>query len=153
MIDRPKHLHRQVTCAGGPRKRCQHGFPQAFVFHPSKTAFNSGLFRLTCPLLVKAVDEYEAQGGLAEFNHLMSQDPAMQREFRRVNARHSVIRRQLAEPEQLEPYIAKLGPQVVEQILASGIAGVSPEKTEDLKCLHAHLADWLCTRTYWRVGW
>jgi hypothetical protein len=53
----------QVTCAGGPRERCQHGFPQAFVFHPSKTTFNSGLFRLSCPLLVKAVDEYEAQGG------------------------------------------------------------------------------------------
>lgn len=52
----------QVTCAGGPRQPCKHGFPQAFVFHPSKTTFNSGLFRLTCPLLVKAVDEYEAQG-------------------------------------------------------------------------------------------
>ena len=30
--------------------------PPSFVFHPSKTAFNSGLFRLTGPLLVKAVD-------------------------------------------------------------------------------------------------
>jgi hypothetical protein len=76
----------------------------------------------------------------------MSQDPELQREFRRVNARHSAIRRQLAEPAQLKPYIDKMGPAVVEQILASGIAGVSPDKTEDLKCLHAHLADFLCTR-------
>lgn len=70
----------------------------------------------------------------------------MQHEFRRVNARHSAIRRQLATPEQLQPYVEKLGPQVVEQIMGSGIAGVSPTKTEDLKCLHAHLADFLCTR-------
>lgn len=71
----------------------------------------------------------------------------MQREFRRVNARHSAMRRGLVEPEHLTPYLERLGEEAVEQILASGIAGVSPEKTEDLKCLHAHLADYLCTRT------
>ena len=78
----------------------------------------------------------------------MSTDPEMQREFRRINARHSAMRRDLVEPEHLPPYLERLGEEAVEQILASGIAGVSPEKTEDLKCLHAHLADYLCTRTY-----
>jgi len=70
----------------------------------------------------------------------------MQREFRRVNARHSAIRRGLVDPEGLRSYVEKLGEAGVEQILASGIAGVSPTKTGDLKCLHAHLADYLCTR-------
>jgi hypothetical protein len=46
-------------CAGKP---CKYGFPQAFVYHPSVKQLNSGLFRLSCPLLVKAVDEYEANG-------------------------------------------------------------------------------------------
>lgn len=103
---------------------------------------------LTPPSLSTPNNPTNDQGGLTEFNFLMSRDPDMQREFRRVNARHSAIRRQLAEPEQLRPYVEKLGPAVVEQILASGIAGVSPDKTEDLKCLHAHLADFLCTRTW-----
>jgi hypothetical protein len=57
-----RQLLHPITCAGGPRQLCSHSFPQAFVFHPSKTTFNSGIFRLCCPLLVKAVDEYEAQG-------------------------------------------------------------------------------------------
>jgi len=57
-----RQLGHPITCAGGPRQRCAHGFPQAFIFHPTKTTFNSGLFRLSCPLLVKAVDEFEAQG-------------------------------------------------------------------------------------------
>jgi hypothetical protein len=57
-----RQLGHPITCAGGPRQKCAHGFPQAFIFHPTKTTFNSGLFRLSCPLLVKAVDEFEAQG-------------------------------------------------------------------------------------------
>lgn len=57
-----RQLCHQITSAGGPHKPCSHGFPQAFVFHPSKRVLNSGLFRLSCPLLVKAVDEYEAAG-------------------------------------------------------------------------------------------
>lgn len=140
-----RQLLHPITCAGGPRQLCSHGFPQAFVFHPSKTTLNSGMFRLCCPLLVKAVDEYEAKGALREWNKKLENSPEMQREFRRVNARHSAIRRSFVEPEHLAPYLEKMGKEGVEQILASGIAGVSPEKTEDLKCLHAHLADYLCT--------
>lgn len=84
-------------------------------------------------------------GGLNEFNKRMAKSPAMQQEFRRVNARHSAIRRSIAKPEELAPYIESLGADRVEQIMASGLAGISPTKTEDLKCLHAHLADYLCT--------
>ena len=80
-------------------------------------------------------------GALREWNKKLEKSPEMQREFRRVNARHSAIRRGLVEPEHLAPYLEKMGEEAVEQILASGIAGISPEKTEDLKCLHAHLAD------------
>jgi len=61
-----RQLLHPITCAGGPRQLCSHGFPQAFVFHPSKTTLNSGMFRLCCPLLVKAVDEYEAKGMCGE---------------------------------------------------------------------------------------
>lgn len=84
-------------------------------------------------------------GALREWNKKLENSPEMQREFRRVNARHSAIRRGLVEPEHLAPYIEKMGEEAVEQILASGLAGISPSKTDDLKCLHAHLADYLCT--------
>jgi hypothetical protein len=69
----------------------------------------------------------------------------MVEELKRVNARHSAIRRSLAKPEHLEPYQQTMGYDVVEQIMASGLAGISPDKTDDVKCLHAHLADYLCT--------
>lgn len=175
-----RQLGHKVACEGVSRSMCRHGYPQAFVFHPSRVAFNSGLFRLSCPVLVRAVDEYEDAGGLEEFNYKLEKSPEMQAEFRRVNARHAQIRKQMAKPEHLVPYIEAMGQEKVgkawyrcktfrkqkgcgarqskflthvarvcliqvDQILNSGLAGVTPEKLDDVKCLHANLADYLCT--------
>ena len=54
--------------------RCKHGYPQAFAFNPltrstpshhrnplRRAPVDSGLFRLSCPWLVKAIDEWEAE--------------------------------------------------------------------------------------------
>ena len=61
-------------------RRCRHGVPQAFVWNPSrrhthrksgdKFPLEGGLFRLSCPLLVKAIDEWEAEGAVNEINSL-----------------------------------------------------------------------------------
>ena len=62
--------------------RCKHGFPQAFAFDPTgrnsiryqkstqrrRSKLESGMFRLSCPLLVKAVDEWEAEGAVRLIN-------------------------------------------------------------------------------------
>ena len=61
-------------------KRCRHGCPQAFVWEPEKRhsrrkdkfPLEGGLFRLSCPYLVKAVDEWEAEGAVNELNAAVS---------------------------------------------------------------------------------
>ncbi|CAN0270235.1 unnamed protein product, partial [Discosporangium mesarthrocarpum] len=40
---------------------CRHGFPQAFGFYPSSHRISSGLFRLSCPMLVQAIDTLEKE--------------------------------------------------------------------------------------------
>jgi len=76
--------------AVGPR--CKHGVPQAFAWDPVsrrvkgeswdtkagkscdggrgklRMPLDSGLFRLSCPLLVKAIDEWEGEGAVADLN-------------------------------------------------------------------------------------
>lgn len=51
---------------------CRHGFPQVFAMdplpHPDGKRMNSGLLKLTCPLLVRAVDDMEDEGFLQRWN-------------------------------------------------------------------------------------
>lgn len=61
----------------GVSPRCRHGFPQAFVFDPVGYKISSGLFRLSCPLLVKAVDQLEAEGGVETVNARLEEDQAL----------------------------------------------------------------------------
>lgn len=79
-----RQLGHRMTNVAGVGCRCVHGFAQAFAFDPllrpekvigaskqdrsKKTRLESGLFRLSCPLLVKAVDEWEAEGAVAGIN-------------------------------------------------------------------------------------
>lgn len=53
---------------------CRHGFPQAFAYHPVGHKISSGLFRLSCPLLVKAIDKLEEDGGLEDVNDQLEVD-------------------------------------------------------------------------------
>eukprot|EP00301_Raphidiophrys_heterophryoidea_P005139 c12189_g3_i5.p2 GENE.c12189_g3_i5~~c12189_g3_i5.p2 ORF type:complete len:112 (-),score=10.44 c12189_g3_i5:212-547(-) len=55
-------IHKRVAGVG---KRCRHGCPQAFGWRlgcASGQKFQSALFRLSCPLLVQRLDEWESEG-------------------------------------------------------------------------------------------
>lgn len=112
-----------------------------------KYKLNSGLFRLTCPLLVQAIDIYEAEGAITKFNELLCADPSLQEAYRKINARHAATRRALVDKKMLEKVMttANMEEEVLERILNSGVAGVTPTLLNDVKCLHAHTADQLCT--------
>jgi len=62
--------------------KCRHGFPQAVlsnpVGHSTSTGWKpvSGICRLTCPHLVKALDEYEAEGAVAAYNQRLQSGDA-----------------------------------------------------------------------------
>ena len=73
-----RQLGHKMSNIIGVGMRCKHGYPQAFAFDPvrrapwaygeRKSKIESGLFRLSCPLLVKAVDEWEAEGAVKKIN-------------------------------------------------------------------------------------
>mmetsp|Transcript_14055 Transcript_14055/g.21469 ORF Transcript_14055/g.21469 Transcript_14055/m.21469 type:complete len:310 (-) Transcript_14055:26-955(-) len=128
-------------------KKCRHGFPQAFGFHPILgKKVTSGLFRLSCPLLVQAVDEWENEGAVREMSDMVRSSKELSVNYREVNRRTAAIRKDLVEHQQggLDMLQSKLGEYNTERFLLSGIAGIPPEHTWDVKCLHAHVADHLC---------
>jgi len=65
-----------------------------------------------------------SSGGLEEWNQKLAESPEMKTEFRRINARHSAIRREFVRAGDLEKAMKKWGPLAVEKVLATGIAGI-----------------------------
>ena len=77
IIDDRKVFQRQTgqinpskAAIGKPLKcKCKYGFPQVFVMDPMyNNRINSGLLKLTCPLLVNAIDKLEDNGLINTIN-------------------------------------------------------------------------------------
>lgn len=124
-------------------RRCRHGWPQALVYDP---IFASGRLadtvRLTCPLLVEAIDKYEKAGAIQRLNDHLLADRAWQEELLNINVAHRDLRRQLVEhrEEELSNARSLMGGEVVDIVMETGLASMRLNST-DVKCLHAHVAD------------
>jgi len=124
--------------------RCRHGFPQAVLFEPmGKNKPVSGLIRLTCPHLVKAIDEYEAEGAVKEFNKRLQGNQLWKESLQRTNDVHRELRRGLVGPSDHAALAERFGAAQAQAFLDAGLAGMSPTKNNDVKCLHAQLGDWM----------
>lgn len=125
--------------------RCRHGFPQAFAMDPlPKTSgrVNSGLLKLTCPHLVRAVDSLEDEGLLHEMNHRLAESQELQLAAADAHNIHASVRRNLLDAADVVRVQSKLGERGAGAFLEAGVAGSSAGST-DAKCLHAWLADFL----------
>lgn len=147
------------------KEKCKYGFPQAFVQLPVgfKDQMNSGMLRLSCPHLVKFIDKYETvQLGIESLNALLTDSPQpsnitsaehidlseygitsedLRNNFLDVNKRWQDIRNaSLTEREKQLIYSTK-GITIGDQLVNSGLIGITPMKINDVKCLHAHVAD------------
>lgn len=71
---------------------CRHGFPQAFAFDPAGHKISSGLFRLSCPFLVQAIDQLEDEGGVEDMNRRLEADEEL-REVGRLQQQESRLMR------------------------------------------------------------
>ena len=129
--------------------RCQHGFPQAVALDPfSAGRINSGLLKLTCPLLVRAVDALEDTGIMEVWNQQRlptsrGQDKSTQPIIDEMTQRHAVharVRQAMLSETDVSQIRAKLGDRGTRAFLEAGVAGASPG-SHDVKCLHAWLAD------------
>eukprot|EP00596_Hydrurales_sp_CCMP1899_P000823 CAMPEP_0119034520 /NCGR_PEP_ID=MMETSP1177-20130426/1503_1 /TAXON_ID=2985 /ORGANISM="Ochromonas sp, Strain CCMP1899" /LENGTH=309 /DNA_ID=CAMNT_0006991999 /DNA_START=160 /DNA_END=1089 /DNA_ORIENTATION=+ len=130
---------------GVEKARCKHGFPQAYVQYPVGNGISSGMVRLSCPHLVKAVDEYERQGALDEFDALVADYDSKQGEMLRssfgtVNEAWRDIKMAAVTPGDLVMMNKKLGQDGANSLMNSGIIGCTFGKLQ-VKCLHAHIGD------------
>lgn len=79
--------------------RCRHGYPRAFVRQPITESFiNSGFMRLSCPYLVKEIDQLELTTGvdsISQLNALVAKSTELQQSFVTINQGHEHIRREL----------------------------------------------------------
>ena len=115
-----------------------------------KMQINSGMVRLSCPHLVKAVDELEKKGGIENFNSRLNASgdedelaETLRESFLHANkawANIKAVTMSKADMKAAETYLGKEG---ADTMVKSGIIGVTPTKVDDVKCLHAHLGDYL----------
>jgi len=143
-----RHLNHSVTGIYAVESSlCKHGKPRAFIQYPVGGRISSGMIRLTCPHLVKAIDEWEADGAIDKFNKLLEKDTVLdtgktlRENFNEINMIHQNLRQLATTCEERELMDNKLGKVGAENLMNSGIIGISQGKLDDVKCLHAHTAD------------
>ncbi len=155
--------------------KCKHGYPRAFVRssitypahlyeddatdktpgmssseYPDKMQVSSGMLRLSCPHLVKAIDDLEDNGGIGIVNRqlIASQKDdelaeSLRDSFLAVNRAWADIRACTMSDNDIKVAESYLGVEGAKNMINSGIIGVTPNKVDDVKCLHAHLGDYL----------
>ena len=140
---------KQVFCVSS--NLCKYGHPQAFGFHPTAgPKLVSGLFRLSCPLLCQAIDEYEnKESGVRQMSDwVRSKDRDRRDEWKRegyesANKAQKEIRMELAKDD-MNKLASKMGEYNALRFIESGVAGIPANQTYNVKCVHAHVADHLC---------
>lgn len=138
----------------------------------TKLSVSSGMIRLSCPHLVKAIDELESEGGITRLNSYLTNQAILdevveeegveveveEREERKtdninseeykmnanlresflgVNKAWKQIRLATMSDDDRAVAIDYLGEEGATQMINSGIIGVTSDKIDDVKCLHA----------------
>jgi len=141
---------RRVNALGVAKNcRCRHGFPQAYAseFRVKRSGkgppvYYSGLQRLTCPWLVGAIDQWEAEGAVKALSAELGERPEWQEDYARVNDEFRQMRYILSDNgTAYEEMKVHWGEAAAENMQQSGLASVT--NNEDVKCLHAQAADFL----------
>merc|ERR1712187_1060360 len=89
-----EQLGQQVVGAG---RRCRHGWPQAILYDPLYRPPGKGhrlgdTTRLTCPLLVQAIDKLEKGGAIERYNERLAPGKDWDGVLKSINEAHRVLR-------------------------------------------------------------
>jgi hypothetical protein len=99
---------------------------------------------------VKAVDEYERQGAIEEFDAMLVNEEEsgkqLRENFMETNIAWREIRNKAVTEDEVALMREKLGEEGAASLMNSGIIGVTLGKTH-VKCLHAQIADHLVRGT------
>jgi hypothetical protein len=126
------------------RVRCRHGFVRAMVRYPvgeNCEKMSSNMIRLTCPHLVKEIDALEASGGITAMNSALAWRDDLKDNYKNTNEVWSAVRNDATNEKESDYVEEVLGPEGKKHFFESGIIGVTKGKTDDAKCLHAHVGD------------
>lgn len=125
--------------------RCRCGKPQVIVNRPI-VADRSGrltvfptLFWLTSPYLVNAVSALEGAGWISRMRERLD-DPEVAAAMQATHEATVRLRLRLCRPEELRA-LEEQSPRQRRVLDETGVAGM--RRTDGVKCLHAHLADYL----------
>lgn len=145
-----RQLRHKIKIEGVDCERCKWGFPRAVVTNPVGRKMHSATLRLTCPWLVKHIDEYEAEGAVRQYNERMAAGSASADGFESsldgANRFHAELRRHWFESsEEGRSQLRRMREDgkgaFVDRVIDSGFTGITQGKLDDVKCLHAHAAD------------
>ena len=145
VIEQRQIMRTATSLFGVENSRCKHGFPQAYVQYPVGGGVSSGMIRLSCPHLVKAVDEMESDGALVDFDAKLADDVeglSLRISFNDTNLAWRSIRQSSVTVQDREYMDKKLGLEGTKFLMDSGIIGCTIGKLQ-VKCLHAHIGDHL----------
>ena len=84
---------------------------------------SSGMIRLTCPHLVKLIDDIESKGGVNNYNEVISNRPDIQSNFARTNEQWRFIKLNVMSKEEKEYVELKLLGKA-DNFLESGFIGI-----------------------------
>lgn len=130
-------------------RRCHYGKPLVVVNDPVPPAGEGvdlfpTLFWLTCPYLAQKTGALEAEGWIGRLRERQSQERGWAEHMARVHRRQAELRLSLADPGRLARLRAE-APGKYEVVASSGVGGA--RYLSGVKCLHAHLADYLARTT------
>ncbi|HEY8486620.1 MAG TPA: DUF501 domain-containing protein [Limnochordales bacterium] len=99
-------------------------------------------FWLCCPAVVARVSMLESTGWIQRLEQELRAHPEAARELEAAHREAARLRQQLlaVQPE-LRRRAADMGPGALRRLVESGVAGI--RHPQGVKCLHAHLADFL----------
>ena len=147
-----RQLGHPVSYLLGVGRRCRHKMPQAFVtsmlnvIDEKVVVPYSSTCWLSCPILVEAVDRLEREGWIEKLSARVAEDQELRRKVEALHGEIIEVRRQLL-PEEWRERIER-EPEFAHHryvLFKTGLAGIT--RAEHVKCLHAHLGDFLCRGT------
>lgn len=128
----------------GILRYCPFNQPAVLLTHPyrpGKGVFPTSYW-LSCPYLVRAVSRLEAGGMIKELSELLRQDQEFRAKLARSHQAYAKLRYSLLTKEE-RALITNNFPNLLGVLQGSGVGGIVEQK--GIKCLHAHLADYLIT--------
>lgn len=144
-----RQLGRKPRAVAAVAARCRCGKPLVIVNRPvsedasGKLSVFPTLFWLTSPYLVREVSALEAEGWIARLEERLAADPEWAQAMKASHAASAALRLKLASERELE-MLRAASPRQYQVLAESGVAGM--RTTSGVKCLHAHLADYLARR-------